>query len=1131
MAIRVNCPACKALLSVDDQYRGRKIKCSKCQTICVAEESPPVSPPAPTEPEPILLERATLPPPPLLGTPSGIQAEKPIPAVAPSVVTASAEDADVRRRPRPKPAASNSPFLLIAILGGVGVAAVLGLACLGVVGWTMFNVRAPAKADVPHVHMHVDMEKHRFDDEKRFFDEKKMFEEEKKFFEEKNPIVNDPPFNPPPIDPPFNKPIDPLPSPITAAPIVAQFPPVDASKLVLKPAPLEADTVTRQLPATIDDLVVGGGGRFLLFSLPQLNKVGMFDVNEGKVVHYFPAAESDVKIAAGLTKLVMAYPTTKVIQRWDLLTKEKELTTALPDIGSPKMVLMGSASHGPVLVAAGGDGPFGGKTTFLNLGTFKEIHLDKQAAGWREFHAGYTRVSADGTVFGTWSPHTSPQGLNSYVLTGNQLKHYNQHKSMGHIVPGPDGKVLYTASGMFTNQCQAIGGAEENRMNYVLPAVQGQFYLTVKIPDRFGDNKSRTTDLSIHMGGDTRPLVQINDILRFGDGPIDGINRWDREKFGADKRILFIPDADLLVLVPPSNDRLELRRVNVEQTLENSGVDFLYVLSRAPEAVQRGTTLSYSLNVKTKKGGLKYKLDDGPKGMKVSTTGVVVWAVDADHPLNEESVLLTISDSAGQEVFHSFKVRVVADALPVPQAKEPPKDLKFEEPKKNPIGKGFDPPKGGPQGFGAIKPVKLEGERVDRMLPGSLSDICVGGGGRYLCAMIPSQRKVALFDANEGKFVHYFPLAGDSARIAAGREHLLIAYPDTNILQRWSLATKEKDLTVNSPFQQAVESVTMGSDSDGPILVAFKSDQRGIGAGFGFVDLKFKIIDVAFGKGNFERPGGQPVFIHASSDGTLFGARDGVGGEPHRVNMLKVAGNTGKAEIAWISTSTLVPSPDARFVYSGSGVYTPELKLIFPQKEQTSFAKPYLPALHGPYFMRLDYTNWDKPGGSVAFFFQGNFSPFATIANVEGVSNEQVAYGSNRDSLPYSKRVFLIPGANLLVSVPKTNDRFTLHQVDMNKLLENSPIDYLLVASSPPVQMRRGERLQYKIDVRSKKGGLRFNLDAGPRGMAVSPQGDLTWAVPDDFPPGDENIIVTIRDAAGQEIFHTFRLRVRAAAD
>jgi hypothetical protein len=434
---------------------------------------------------------------------------------------------------------------------------------------------------------------------------------------------------------------------------------------------------------------------------------------------------------------------------------------------------------------------------------------------------------------------------------------------------------------------------------------------------------------------------------------------------------------------------------------------------------------------------------------------------------------------------------------------------------------GVGPGKADPE----IMPVNSDAGRVERMLPATLSDIAVGGGGRFLALTIPAQRKVALFDASEGKIVHYFPLLGDNARVAAGRQHLIVAYPDAGLLQRWNLLTHEKELTVNSPFQQTIDSVTMGPDSDGPILAAFKS-----GTGFRFLDLKFKAVDVAFPQGNFERPGGHPVFLHPSADGTIFGCRDGVGGEPHRVHVLNVNGKDGKCVIGWIGTSMLVPSSDGRYIYTGIGVYTPELKLVFPDKENRYLTTPFLPAVHGPYFMRLEPAKQgDEAGGRVTLFYQGNFKPFATIANIDGVVSEQIAYGRNRDSLPYSKRVFLIPSANLIVSVPQTNDRLVLHRVDMMQLLDKSPINYLLVASAPPAQVGVGKELQYKIEARSKKGGVTFSLEAGPKGMTVSPQGNLQWAVPADAAPGEEAIIVAVRDSTGQEVFHTFRLRVVAA--
>jgi hypothetical protein len=56
-------------------------------------------------------------------------------------------------------------------------------------------------------------------------------------------------------------------------------------------------------------------------------------------------------------------------------------------------------------------------------------------------------------------------------------------------------------------------------------------------------------------------------------------------------------------------------------------------------------------------------------------------------------------------------------------------------------------------------------------------------------------------------------------------------------------------------------------------------------------------------------------------------------------------------------------------------------------------------------------------------------------------------------------------------------------------------------------------------------GGARCNLEVGPEEMTVSSGGRIRWQA-----PGQEgkraNVIVTIRDAAGKEIQHSFEIVV-----
>src|SRR5262249_30090544 len=100
--------------------------------------------------------------------------------------------------------------------------------------------------------------------------------------------------------------------------------------LAIKPAPLAGDKVTVNLPASMQQACVGGGGRYLILHLPQQRKLAVFDSNEAKVVKYLPVAEDEISFTAGLDKLFVALPAANLLQRWDLTTFEKELTVPAP---------------------------------------------------------------------------------------------------------------------------------------------------------------------------------------------------------------------------------------------------------------------------------------------------------------------------------------------------------------------------------------------------------------------------------------------------------------------------------------------------------------------------------------------------------------------------------------------------------------------------------------------------------------------------------------------------------------------------------------------------------------------------------------------------------------------------------
>src|SRR5262249_10533682 len=122
---------------------------------------------------------------------------------------------------------------------------------------------------------------------------------------------------------------------------------------------------------------------------------------------------SKAYLAAGMNKLLIAYPDTELLVRYDLGTFEKEVTVKFPLPGSIKQVCLGSTSAGPLLVcySNGNNGGFGQvQVAFLDLTTFKELDAGPNVAngfnmvlggGWGENY--HFRARPDGRVFVGWN--------------------------------------------------------------------------------------------------------------------------------------------------------------------------------------------------------------------------------------------------------------------------------------------------------------------------------------------------------------------------------------------------------------------------------------------------------------------------------------------------------------------------------------------------------------------------------------------------------------------------------------------------------------------------------------------------------------------------------------------------------
>ena len=270
------------------------------------------------------------------------------------------------------------------------------------------------------------------------------------------------------------------------------------------------------------------------------------------------------------------------------------------------------------------------------------------------------RVSADGSTFAAWEPGLSPSGIRLLILDGQQARESYEHTSAGVLQPSFDGTLLFTGAGLYTADLKHVS-PEQFRGMVCFPSYHPAYFLGYAQGNGIDASSSRSgAKLSLFTTGDKRLLVSLSDLDELNESG-DPSTRAMRGTSGAlpiDKRVHFFPSASLLVTVADTSDRLVLRRLDVTESLEKAGIDYLFVASIPPAAAVRGSALDYAISVKSKNGKVGYTLDSGPPGMAVALDGRLQWKVPEDQPAGPVGVVVTIRDASGQEIFHAFTVRV-----------------------------------------------------------------------------------------------------------------------------------------------------------------------------------------------------------------------------------------------------------------------------------------------------------------------------------------------------------------------------------------------------------------------------------------------------------------------------------------
>jgi hypothetical protein len=164
-----------------------------------------------------------------------------------------------------------------------------------------------------------------------------------------------------------------------------------------------------------------------------------------------------------------------------------------------------------------------------------------------------------------------PSGVASITVTADGARSHYLHSDEGHILPGPDGKAVFTCYGkrpLIFEQWDALP-----RSKAVLPACSGSYYLElpqvnknrIRRPFRLGrppgppptpEPPAEKYSAAVRRSEEARRLATCNDLQLPEVGGEESI----KHDFTFDKRVHLIPEARLVITIPGAGDRLVLRR-------------------------------------------------------------------------------------------------------------------------------------------------------------------------------------------------------------------------------------------------------------------------------------------------------------------------------------------------------------------------------------------------------------------------------------------------------------------------------------------------------------------------------------------------------------------------------------------
>lgn len=415
-------------------------------------------------------------------------------------------------------------------------------------------------------------------------------------------------------------------------------------------------------------------------------------------------------------------------------------------------------------------------------------------------------------------------------------------------------------------------------------------------------------------------------------------------------------------------------------------------------------------------------------------------------------------------------------------------------------------------------------KRKELKTPARIADAFLAAGGELLLLQTVDGG-VSIYDVNEADITSTLKLPAPDARLAVSLDHLFVAVPSKNLLQRYSLKTKKLELSCNLPVPaMQFAGIAIGYASQGPLLITHTEGQTTAAR------RKFTFLDpFTLAKLDLDMSGAaqEEGFlaghwrIRASATGDLFCFSPTQDTPDSRVVALRVEKGRIQVSVNHDQLGYISPSYDGGLIHAYRGGFDLDLKLIpkRPRYEVVATTHQGLSLVFAEDVLYVRSKDW-LPVGKTPLRQDS-----LRQANATGFGNT-TKQGRESLELTREKRYFCIPQARQIITIPATNDGIWIDLFDLSAAAKLKG-GATLYNDTPNLGVAwRGALYWRPLHYQSLSGKFDFTLNEAPAGMTISPLGELQWKTPIDFPDRFATVTMTVKDSGGEELTETLRIPV-----